>query len=112
QVAVQDPQGNTITSFTGDVTIALGTNLHSGTLSGRTTVPAVAGVATFTDLSIDKAGAGYTLQATGASLTTPSEAFTIWPAAAAKLAFTVQPSATQAGATIAPPVRVIARDAF
>src|SRR5207247_33105 len=82
------------------------------TLSGRTTVPAVAGVATFNDLSIDKVGSGYTLQATGASLGTVSTAFTISPAAAAKLAFTVQPSATQAGATITPAVRVIARDAF
>ncbi len=112
QVTTQDPQGNTITSFTGDVTIALYTNSHGGTLSGRTTVPAVAGVATFNDLSIDKAGSGYTLQATSASLSTPSTAFTISPAAAAKLAFTVQPSATQAGATITPAVRVIARDAF
>src|SRR5207249_5216218 len=112
QVTTQDPQGNTITSFTGDVTIALYTNSHRGTLSGRTTVPAVAGVATFNDLSIDKAGSGYTLQATSASLSTPSTAFTISPAAAAKLAFTVQPSATQAGATITPAVRVIARDAF
>ena len=112
QVTTQDPQGNTVTSFTGNVTVALYTNTHGGTLSGRTTVPAVAGVATFNDLSIDKVGSGYTLQATGASLGTVSTAFTISPAAAAKLAFTVQPSATQAGATITPAVRVIARDAF
>src|SRR5207302_8315308 len=59
-----------------------------------------------------KAGAGYTLQATAGSLTAPSSAFTITPAAATKLAFTVQPSPTQAGATITPAVRVIARDPF
>src|SRR5213078_4121744 len=76
------------------------------------TVAAVAGVATFADLSVDKAGGGYTLQATAGSLTAPSQSFTISPAAAAKLAFTVQPSMTQAGATITPAVRVIARDPF
>src|SRR5437773_6762213 len=112
QVTAQDPQGNTVTSFTGDVVMTFGTNTHGGTLSGTKTVPAVAGVATFADLSIDKAGAGYTLQATAGSLTAVSSAFTIAPAAAAKLAFTVQPSDTQAGATITPAVRVIARDAF
>src|SRR5205823_839864 len=111
RVTAQDPQGNTVTSFTGDVVMTFGTNTHGGALAGTKTVPAVAGVATFADLSIDKAGAGYTLQATAGSLTAPSAAFTITPAAAAKLAFTVQPSATQAGATI-PAVRVIARDGF
>src|SRR5207302_488146 len=75
-------------------------------------VAAVAGVATFADLSVDKAGGGYTLQATAGSLTAPSQSFTISPAAAAKLAFTVQPSMTQAGATNTPAVRAIARAPF
>src|SRR5437016_4051858 len=112
RVAAQDPQGNTVTSFTGDVVMTFGTNTHGGLLSGTKTVAAVAGVATFADLSVDKAGGGYTLQATAGSLTAPSQSFTISPAAAAKLAFTVQPSMTQAGATITPAVRVIARDPF
>jgi len=34
-----------------------------GTLSGTTTLSAVSGVATFSNLSIDKSGAGYTLTA-------------------------------------------------
>src|SRR5439155_1184425 len=99
-------------AFTGDVVMTFGTNTHGGLLSGTKTVAAVAGVATFADLSVDKAGGGYTLQATAGSLTAPSQSFTISPAAAAKLAFTVQPSVTQAGATITPAVRVIARDPF
>src|SRR5439155_1608612 len=69
QVAAQDDAGNTVTGFTGTVTVAIGTNPGGGTLSGTTSVGAVNGVATFANLSINKAGSGYTLQATAASLT-------------------------------------------
>ena len=51
------------------MTIAIGTNSGGGTLSGTLTVAAVAGVATFNNLSIDRPGAGYTLTAAGAGLT-------------------------------------------
>src|SRR5205823_3007706 len=56
QVTAQDAQGNTVTGFAGSVTVALGANPGSGTLSGTKTVSALAGVATFGDLSLDKAG--------------------------------------------------------
>jgi hypothetical protein len=55
-VAIQDAFGNTVTSATDNVTIAIATNPAGGTLSGTATVAASAGVATFADLSIDKAG--------------------------------------------------------
>src|SRR5205807_1145139 len=58
QVTAQDAQGNTATGFTGDVTVAIGTNPGSGTLAGTATVAATAGVASFANLSIDKAGTG------------------------------------------------------
>lgn len=67
QVAVVDDQGNTVQSFTGPVTIALahdGSLLHNARLSGTTVVMASNGVATFSDLSIDQIGSGYTLRAT------------------------------------------------
>src|SRR2546426_1737069 len=38
QVAVQDAQGNTVTTATTSITVAIGTNPASGTLSGTTTV--------------------------------------------------------------------------
>jgi hypothetical protein len=80
QVTAQDNLGNTVTSFTGNVTVGLGANPGAGTLSGTTTVSAVAGVATFATLSIDKAGTGYTLDAAAGALgTTVSTAFTIGP---------------------------------
>lgn len=62
-VTVQDPYGATITSYTGNVTVAISTNPASGTLSGTLTVACVAGVATFSDLQIDNIGDGYVLSA-------------------------------------------------
>jgi Tol biopolymer transport system component len=54
--------------------VAIGTNPSGGTLSGTTMIIAVAGVATFSNLSIDKAGTGYTLQATSGALTAATSA--------------------------------------
>jgi alpha-tubulin suppressor-like RCC1 family protein len=80
QVAARDAQGNTDTRYTGSVTVAIGTNPSGGTLSGTTTVAAVAGVATFGNLSINNAGTGYTLTAAASGLTgATSAAFTITP---------------------------------
>jgi hypothetical protein len=51
------------------ITLSLGSNPSGGTLGGTLTVTVVNGVATFSDLSIDLAGAGYTLHASiGAGL--------------------------------------------
>src|SRR5439155_322233 len=47
QVAVQDALGNTVTSFSGTVTVTLAANPGGGTLAGHPTVTAVNGVATF-----------------------------------------------------------------
>jgi hypothetical protein len=54
----------------GTITIALGANPSAGVLSGTTTVAidTVTGTATFSDLSIDRIGTGYTLYATSNSL--------------------------------------------
>jgi len=72
QVTVLDGQGNPATTFSGPVTIAIGHNggvLVHGTLSGTKTVTAVNGVATFSDLSIDQPGNGYTLVVSAAGAT-------------------------------------------
>ena len=114
EVSGDDAFGNLVTTFSGNVTVAIGTNGGAGTLSGTTTVAAVAGIASFGDLSIDKTGSGYTLAATatGASAGT-SVAFDITPGAASKLTFSVGPAAsTAAGNLISPPIVVAAQDAF
>jgi len=69
QVQVQDTLGNVDTSFTASVTVAIGTNPVGGRLSGTTSVTPVNGVALFGDLSIDRAGTGYTLSATAPGAT-------------------------------------------
>src|SRR5438034_10000293 len=78
QVTAQDASGNTVTSFNGAVTIAIGLNPVGGTLGGTKSVVASHGVAVFSNLTIERAGAGYTLQAsattgTGATLSGSSE---------------------------------------
>src|SRR5436190_22529274 len=113
QLRAEDTGGNLVTSFTGLVTVAIAANPAGGTLSGTTTVAAVGGLATFSDLSIDKVGTGYTLFFSADGLLgVESATFDIAPAAASQLVFTVQPTSTAAGETITPAVEVTARDAF
>jgi hypothetical protein len=69
QVAVQDASGTTVTTSSASVTLALGANPGSATLIGTKTVDAVNGVATFSDLSLDKGANGYTLTAASTGLT-------------------------------------------
>jgi hypothetical protein len=64
RVAAHDSLGNVDTSFAANVTISIGVNPVGGNLGGTTTVAAVAGVALFGDLTIDRSGQGYTLRAT------------------------------------------------
>jgi hypothetical protein len=72
----------------------------------------VSGVATFSNLSINKAGTGYTLTAAGGSLPgATSNTFTITAGTASKLVFTTQPSNTVAGSSITPAVTVSVEDA-
>src|SRR6266550_96826 len=68
QVAVQYASGNTVTNATATVTVALGANPGAGTLSGTLTVAAIQGIATFSNLRIDRPGSGYTLVASAAGL--------------------------------------------
>src|SRR5436309_3546390 len=68
QIAVQDASGNTVTAATDAVTVALGANAGAGTLSGTLTVAAIQGIATFSNLRIDRPGSGYTLAASAGGL--------------------------------------------
>src|SRR5439155_346321 len=68
QGAVQDACGNTVTTATDAVTVALGANPGAATLSGTLTVAAIQGIATFSNLRIDRPGSGYTLAASAGGL--------------------------------------------
>src|SRR5439155_6809374 len=82
------------------------------TLSGTTPVAAVGGVATFTDLSLNKTGTGYTLTASASGFSpVTSSAFDITAGTATQLLFSQQPTNTVAGQPITPGVQVMAADA-
>jgi hypothetical protein len=112
-VTARDAGGNPVTSFAGNVTLALGTN-PGGVSFTPVTVAAVAGVATFTGLEHDKVGTGYTLSASATGLTAGVSApLTISPAAPAHVSFAVlPPTAVTAGVPIAPATTVTVEDAF
>src|SRR6266550_2182293 len=111
-VAVQDSAGRTDTTASDTITVAIGTNPASGTLSGITTVVAVKGVATFSTLSIDALGTGYTLIASASGLTAATSApIAVTQGSVASLAFIVQPSVGVVGLPLSPAVQVAIRDA-
>ncbi|KKL20023.1 hypothetical protein LCGC14_2459610, partial [marine sediment metagenome] len=99
-VEVRDEWNNVRTSDNStSVAVAINNNPGSGTLSGTTPRTAASGVATFNDLSIDKSGDGYTLDATSGGLTTAtSSGFNI---TSPTIQFT---SASSGGAESATPV--------
>ena len=102
-VAVEDANGNVETSDNAtQVSLAIGTNPGGGTLSGGSAVTVASGIATFSGLSINTAGTGYTLTASSTPSYTAatSAAFNISAGVGppAKLAFVQGPSNTAAGA--------------
>lgn len=112
-VQVADAFGNPVPVDGRNVTVGLAANPHGGTLGGTRTMATVGGVASFPDLSLDVAGAGYALSATSAGLSSAAGAtFAITPGPAAALRFVQQPEDGTVGVAIAPPVTVELVDAL
>ncbi|HUY32931.1 MAG TPA: PKD domain-containing protein [Pirellulales bacterium] len=124
QVSVEDQFGNVVTTDSSSVSIAIGSvapapgSAPAGFVGGTLSVAAASGVATFSNLVLDQAGA-YTLSAgdtdnSVALAAGASASFTVSPAAAGQLAFTSQPTATTAGGAIDSPtgVKVSVEDKF
>jgi hypothetical protein len=63
QVAIEDQYSNIVTSSTDRVALTLASNPGGATLTGGGARPFVNGIATFADLTLDKAGSGYSLRA-------------------------------------------------
>ncbi len=79
QVAILDAAGVLIPNASDSITIGISNSPGGGTLSGTTTVAAAGGVATFTNLRIDKRGEGYTLVAGAARYGSDvSWSFSVW----------------------------------
>jgi hypothetical protein len=102
KVSVENAAGSVITTDTSAVTLALSGGTAGASLSGTKTVNAVAGVATFSGLSVDKVGAAYQLNATDGSLAAAtSSAFNITVGAAKTVTFTTQPATNSNVAAVA-----------
>jgi alpha-tubulin suppressor-like RCC1 family protein len=76
-VEVLDATGNRAVGTPATITVELRSNPGGGSLSGTATVTAANGLASFTDLRIDKAGTGYTLTAKFGGSTAVSQAFDV-----------------------------------
>ena len=80
QVAIEDSQGTVVSTSTGSVNLAIGTNPASAMLSGTTLLNAFQGLVTFNGISLNAQGTGYTLQASSSGLSTiTSSSFTVTP---------------------------------
>ena len=111
-VNIEDSFGDVIASDNSTVTLSLRT---AGVLTGSTAVSAVSGVATFSTLAIDTAGA-FTFAATdttdGLAGSNPGTSVAINPAAPAQLVFAVSSASAAAGDTLAPSPVVDIEDTF
>lgn len=103
-IRIEDGLGNPVTTASNQVTVSLGANPGGATLGGTRTVAAVAGIATFSTLTVDRPGSGYTLvaSATGLSGATSSQ-FNVSTGAAATIAANSATTLTgTAGSPVAP----------
>jgi pantothenate kinase type III len=92
-VAVESPGGQPLPGATGTVTLSLANDPGGAGLNGTLTATLDQGVATFSGLSIDRAGAGYSLLVTAGGFdSATSSAFDVVPAAPAQLIIGAQPS--------------------
>ncbi|HLB38078.1 MAG TPA: hypothetical protein VJL31_16015, partial [Gemmatimonadales bacterium] len=115
EVTARDADGNVATSFTGTITLAFapGTGTSGASLSGTVAVAASAGIATFSDLSIDLVGTAYRLTASASGLpAVTSGTFDVFASDAVAVEFVVGPRNIVAGAAIQPSVQVRAVDGF
>jgi hypothetical protein len=90
-VSVQDPSGATVTGASGSIGLTLGNNPGGATLGGTLTEPLQAGMATFSDLTLNRVGTGYTLVAAASQSGVTTATSTAFDITGPHLAFTVQP---------------------
>ncbi|HEY8174926.1 MAG TPA: Ig-like domain-containing protein [Gemmatimonadaceae bacterium] len=112
KVQVLDANGALVTSSAPAITLSIFSNPGGGTIGGGVTQAAAGGEATFTNVFINKAGAGYRLSASagGSIASATSVAFDVTAGTAVKIGFVQQPTHTPTGTTMAP-VTVAVQDA-
>jgi hypothetical protein len=93
-VSAYDQSGNVDSSFQGTFTLAIANNPGSSVLGGTLTVTAQNGVITFSDLTLNRAGTGYTvLVSSDGTMPATTDDFDVMPAATSQLVVTTQPPA-------------------
>ncbi len=93
-VEAEDSFGNLATSFDGPISVGLAGNPTGGTLAGSLSANFHGGIVSFSDLVVDRAGAGYSLVATAGPLATgPSAEFSVSPGTAASAVIASGPPA-------------------
>jgi hypothetical protein len=112
KVELLDAFGNVASNSSAPVTLALAMNPSGATLGGTTTVNAVNGVATFSNLTLNKAGNNYQLKANEGTLIANSTLFNVTAAAPAGVDIHGQPSNCVVGHAISPAVTVAVVDAY
>lgn len=108
-VEIRDSSGHVVADDTSRVTITLGANPGNTTLKGTPTVAAVAGIASFHDLNIEKAASGYTLVATLPGFPQDNSAAFSVAHAAVVLSFRSQPG-TAEGQVVLGVIEINARE--
>jgi hypothetical protein len=103
-VDVENSAGAVFATDASNVTVAIASGPAGATLGGTTTVAAVNGVATFSNLTLSKAGT-YTLTASDGSLT-PATSTSITVTGPTQVAFPGVPASVTAGAVPSPAVTV------
>jgi len=93
QASVEDAYGNVVTSASNTVKVALENNPTGAKLGGTLSMKASKGVATFSGLTLNKVGTGYTLQVTSSGLSSATtSAITVTSRAAIVLAAATAPA--------------------
>jgi Invasin, domain 3 len=92
QVSAEDANGNVDSNFTGTIAIQLANDPNGNSaLGGNLSIAAVKGVADFSNMTIDDAGQGFTLQASSSGqISTQTNSFDIFD----QLVVTTQPPST------------------
>lgn len=113
-VAVRDGANTVLTTYTGPVTLTTSGGTAGAKLVGDTVQNAVAGVATFTGLTVDRGGSNYRLVATGGGAPPgQSNTFNVAAAPAANIALLGgDGQSAPAGGTLTDSIRVRVTDSF
>jgi hypothetical protein len=106
-VDVEDKYGNIVTGDNSCVTLSIAYGPAGAKLNGTTSVHAVDGVATFSNLSLNTAG-DYTLRANGPGLASAlSDTFAIAPGPATHMSFLILPACPKHGKTFSVQVALL-----